>query len=186
MLTEKSWPDGLALAFQGCKPGQSCHQGPAQLGSCVTFHTTNSTPSPSLLETLHRHIVDHHHYQSNTPFACPDSSHTGPGPLAHYYMQKHLYPIFGTSHVNRLCSTHVYLFSILEYTHAWSKYHMFVFPCHMFVLFFHMFILLFHMLLPVIPHATSNYSTCSLPFIFQFFQYISIKLLVLYFLSFEY
>ena len=47
----------------------------------VTFCTTDSTLSPSLLETLRRHIVDHHHYQSYAPFACLDNSHT-------YYMQK--------------------------------------------------------------------------------------------------
>ena len=88
-------------------------------------------------------------------------------------MQKHLYPIFSTSHVNGLCSTHVYLPSILEYSHAWSKYHMFSFPCHMFVSFFHMPLL-------IIPHAISKSSTCSLPFITHYvssLQYISIKYL---------
>ena len=125
----------------------------------VTFCTTDSTLSLSLFEMLHRRIVDHHHYQLYTPFAQLDNSHTGPGPPAHYYMQKHLYPIFGTSHVNRLRSTHVYLFSILEYSHAWSKYHMFSFPCHMFVL-------LFHMLLPSLPHACCPL----LPLMFQFFS----------------
>ena len=83
---------------------------------------------------------------------------TIPIPPALYYMQKHLYPIFGTSLVNRLHSTHVYLLSISEYGHAQSRYHMFSFPCHMFVLFFHMLLLLFHMLFP-------NSSTCSLPFV---------------------
>ena len=122
---------------------------------------------------LRRHMVDHHHYQLYAPFACPDNSHTSLGPPAHYYMWKHLYPIFGTSHVNRLCSTHVYLFSIPEYSHAWSRYHMFIFPCHMFVLFFHTFILLSHMPLPIIPHARCP----SLPIMFQFFLYISIKYL---------
>ena len=71
----------------------------------VMFCTIDSTPPLSLLKMLCRCTVDHHHYQS-----------------------------FGTSHVNGLHSTHVYLFSILEYGHAWSKYHMFIFPCHMFVL----------------------------------------------------
>ena len=83
---------------------------------------------------------------------------TIPVPLAPYYMQKHLYPIFGTSFVNRLCSTHVYLLSILEYSHAQSRYHMFSFPCHTFVLFFHMLPLYFYMLFP-------KSSTCSLPFV---------------------
>ena len=130
------------------------------------FHTIDSTPSLSLLEMLHRCIVDHHHYQLYAPFAHPDNCHTGPGPLALYYMRKHLYPIFRTSLVNGLCSTHVYLFRILEYGHTQSKYHMFNFPCHTFVLFFHM----------LFPKS----STCSLPFITHYVssqQYISFEYL---------
>ena len=148
----------------------------------VMFYTTDSTPSLSLFKTLHRCIVDHHHYQSYSPFAHLDNSHTSLGPLALYYMWKYLYPIFSTSHVNRLCSTHVYLFSILEYGHAQRKYHMFSFPCHMFVL-------LFHMLLLIIPHAISKSSTCLLPFVTHYvsdLQYISIEYLSCIFLSFEY
>ena len=135
------------------------------------FRTTDLTLSPSPLKTLCRCIVDHHHYQSYTPFAHPDNSHTSLGPLAPYYMQKHLYPIFGTSLVNGLCSTHVYLFSISEYSHAQSRYHMFSFPCHTFVLFFSMLLLYFHMLFP-------KSSTCLLPFITHYFsslQYISFE-----------
>ena len=139
----------------------------------VTFCTTDSTLSPSPLEMLHRHIVDHHHYQLYAPFAHLDDSHTGSGPPAPYYMWKHLYPIFSTSLVNSLHSTHVYLLSISEYGHAQSKYHMFSFPCHMFVL-------LFHMLLLIIPHAISKSSTCSLPLVtfhVSVLPYISIEYL---------
>ena len=148
----------------------------------VMFHTTDSTLSLSPLEMLRGHIVDHHHYQSYTPFAHPDNSHTGPGPPALYYMQKHLYPIFGTSHVNGFHSTHVYLLSISEYGHTQSKYHMFSFPCHMFVLFL-------HMLLIIIPHAISkvfhmlvalHYPLCFIPSVYK------LRVPVLYFLSFKY
>ena len=91
------------------------------------FHTTNSNSvSVSAWDTPQTHNWSSH-YQSYTPSAHPDNSHTGPGPPALYYMWKHPYPIFGTSQVNRLCSTHVYLFSIPQYSHAWSKYHMFTF-----------------------------------------------------------
>ena len=152
-----------------------------QLG--VTFHTTNSTPSPSPPKTLHRHIVDHH-ITSHTP---PLPIWTNPIPvwvLQHSttYMQKHPYPIFSTSQVNRLHSTHVYLFSIPQYGHAWSKYHLFTFllpyvcfilPCD-------------HV---IIPHAIPNYSTCLLPFTTYYVSILSIykhQVLVLYFPSFKY
>ena len=194
-----------------CYTGSWCHLDSVGSLWCVTFCTTDSTPSPSPLKMLCRRIVDHHHYQSYAPFAHPDNSHTSLCPPAPYYMWKHLYPIFNTSYVNGLCSTHVYLLSILEYGHAWSKYHMFSFPCHMFVLFFHMplliiphatsyystcHFLLFHMPLLIIPHATSYYSTCYFQ-VFHMLVALCYPLCfipsvykhwvpVLYFLSFEY
>ena len=139
----------------------------------VTFHTTDPTPSPSLLETLHRCIVDHHTLPvvrslcpSRQFLYWPESSGT-------LLYAKTPLPIFGISLVNRLCSTHVYLPSISGYSHARSRYHMFNLPCHMFVL-------LFHMLLFIIPHAISKSSTYLLLFVtyhVSSLQYISFKYL---------
>ena len=145
------------------------------------FRTTDSTPSLSLLKTLCRYIVDHHTLPVVHSLCLSGQFHTGLGPLALYYMQKHLYPIFSTSIVNGLHSTHVYLLSISEYGHAQRKYHIFNFPCHMFVLFFYMLHLLFHMFISKIFHMLIAFVT----------HYVSslqykLQVSVLYFLSFEY
>ena len=139
----------------------------------VTFHTTNSTLSLSPLETLHRCIVDHHII-----------SHTPPLPvwiipipvwlLWHFITCKNILTLSSALHKS-MDSTHfvLHLFSISQYGHAQSTYHMFILLCHTFVSSYHAFLLLFHMLLPIIPHACCP----SLPFMFQFFPYISIEYL---------
>ena len=143
------------------------------MGLIVTFCTTDPTPSLSPLETLRRRIVDHHTLPVIHSLCLSRQFLYQPGSSGTYYMQKYLYPIFGTSLVNGLRSTHVYLLSISEYGHTQSRYHMFSFPCHTFVLFFHMLLLYFHMLFP-------KSSTCSLPFItyhVSSLQYINFKYL---------
>ena len=61
------------------------------------------------------------HYQSYAAFFCLDNSCLSPSPPAPYHMRNHPYPIFGTSLVNRLHSTHVYSPKISDYGHAWSR-----------------------------------------------------------------
>ena len=122
------------------------------------------------------------HYQSYAPFFRLDNSRPTPSPPAPTICEITITLSFGTSLVNGLRSTHVYSPKISDYSHAWSTYHMFSFPCHTFVSF--------------IPHATfiipdviSKSSTCSLPFVTYYvsdLQYISIKYLSCIFLSFEY
>ena len=76
-------------------------------------------------------------------------------------------------HLSTDSAQHVYSPKISDYSHAWSRYHMFSFPCHMFVS-------LFHMLLFIIPHVISKSSTCLLPFITCYvssLQYISFEYL---------
>ena len=145
----------------------------------VMFHTTDPTPSPSPLEMLCRCIVDHH----TSPVICslfpsgqflyrPRSS----GTLL-YVKTPSTYLWHFT------CQwTPLNLLSISDYGHAWSRYHMFSFPCHTLVL-------LFHMLLLIIPHAISKSSTCSLPFVtyhVSSLQYISFKYPSCIFFSFIY
>ena len=139
--------------------------------SVVTFCTTDPTPSPSLLEMLHRHIVDHHTLPvvhslcpSRQFLSWPESSGTllyAKAPLP--------YPRHFTC--QQIPLNTCILPSISDYGHTQSRYHMFSFPCHMFVL-------LFHMLLFIIPHVISKYSTCSLPFVtyhVSSLQYISFE-----------
>ena len=59
----------------------------------VMFRITDPTLSPSPPETFRRCIVDHQHYQSYTPFFCPDNSRLGPSPPAPYHKRNHHYPI---------------------------------------------------------------------------------------------
>jgi hypothetical protein len=56
LLTEKPRPDGLALAFQKCKPGQSRHEavkkarlGPAYLGSAWPGSRPQAGPCTALV-----------------------------------------------------------------------------------------------------------------------------------------
>ena len=136
------------------------------------FHTTDPTPSPSLLKTLHRHIVDHHTL-----------------PVVHSLCPSRQFPYQPGS-----SSTLLYVKTPLPYlqyfTCQWTPLNTCIFTQHLgvwscmeqipYVQFpCHTFVLLFQMLLLIIPHAISKSSTCSLPL-------VTFHVSVLLYISIEY
>ena len=119
----------------------------------VTFRTTDPTPSPSLLETLCRCIVDHQTlpvvrslFPSGQFLSQPESSSTL------LYVKTPLpYPQHFTCQQTPLNTC--ILPSISDYGHTWSRYHMFSFPCHMFVYYSTCYFSSVHMLFLNLPHA---------------------------------
>ena len=137
----------------------------------VTFHTTDPTPSPSLLEMLHRHIVDHHTLPvihslclSGQFLSQPESSGTllyAKTPLPYLWHFTCQWTPLNTC-------------ILTQHLGVWS--HMEQIPYVQFPL--SHICLTIHMLLFIIPHAISKSSTCSLPFVtyhVSSLQYISFE-----------
>ena len=141
------------------------------------FHTTDPTPSPSLFETLCRHIVDHHTL-SVICSLCPSRQFLS---LWHPTICEITLTLSSAFHLSMDSAQHMY-----AYPASWiTVMHGADTICSASLVtrlsyYSTCYFLLFHMLLFIIPHAISKYSTCLLPFItyhVSSLQYISFEYL---------
>ena len=137
------------------------------------FHTTNSTLSLSLPEMLHRRIVDHHITSCMPPlpiWIIPISVQV----LQHSTICKNTLALSSALHKSTDSAHLMYTYPA---SHSMAMHRanticsLFFAICLFYS--FHAIILLFYMLFQIIPHAHCP----SLPIMFQFFLYISIKYL---------